>query len=87
MYRIRILDTAARELAKLDKSAGRRVVERIHWLAANLSDIKPEPLQGDLAGFYKLRAGSYRIVYEILPDERTIIIHLVGHRSQVYRKR
>lgn len=86
-YRIRILDTATRELAKLDKPSGRRVVERIHWLAANLDDIKPEVLTGDLAGLYKFRAGDYRIVYEILHDEQTIVIHIVGHRREVYRRR
>lgn len=86
-YRIRVLDTATRELAKLDKPSGRRVVERIHWLAANLDDIKPEVLTGDLAGLYKLRAGDYRIVYEILHDEQTIVIHIVGHRREVYRRR
>ncbi|MBE9507152.1 MAG: type II toxin-antitoxin system RelE/ParE family toxin [Chloroflexi bacterium] len=79
-YRIRVLDTATRELAKLDKPSGRRVVERIHWLAANLDSIKPEALTGDLAGLYKLRAGDYRIVYEILHDEQTIVIHIIGHR-------
>jgi len=86
-YRIRILDTATRELAKLDKPSGRRVVERIHWLAANLDDIKLEVLTGDLAGLYKFRAGDYRIVYEILHDEQTIVIHIVGHRREVYRRR
>jgi mRNA interferase RelE/StbE len=55
MYRIRILDAAIRELARLDKPVGRRIVERIHWLAANLDEIKPEALTGDLTGLYKRR--------------------------------
>ena len=56
MYRIRILDAVTRELAGLDKPVGRRIVERIHWLAENLDEVKPEPLTtGDLAGLYKLR--------------------------------
>jgi mRNA-degrading endonuclease RelE of RelBE toxin-antitoxin system len=61
LYRIRILDAAIRELARLDKAVGRRIVERIHWLAANLDEIKPEALTGDLAGLYKRRAGDYRV--------------------------
>ena len=87
MYRVRILNAATRELARLDKPLGRRVVERINWLAVNLDNLKLEPLTGDLSGFYKLRVGDYRVVYEILPDEQTIIIHKVGHRSEVYRGR
>ena len=86
-YHIRILDTATRELAKLDKPSGRRIVKRAHWLAANLDNIKPEALTGDLAGLYKLRAGDYRIVYEILHDEQTIVIHIIGHRREIYRRR
>jgi mRNA interferase RelE/StbE len=87
MYRIRILDAATRELVRLDKPTGRRVVERIKWLAANLDDLNPYTLTGDLAGFYKLRVGDYRVLYEILQDEQTIVIHKIGHRSEVYRRR
>ena len=36
MYDIRILEDASRELARLDKGVGRRIVERVNWLAANL---------------------------------------------------
>jgi len=87
MYRLRILQTATRELERLDKPVARRIAERINWLAANLDDIRPEPYKGDLAGLYKFRIGDYRVVYEILYDEKMIVIHQVGHRSEVYRKR
>jgi len=87
MYRLRILPAATRELERLDKPVARRIAERINWLAANLDDIRPEPYKGDLAGLYKLRIGDYRVVYEILYDEKVIVIHQVGHRSEIYRKR
>jgi len=87
MYRLRILQTATRELERLDKPVARRIVERINWLAANLDDIRPEPYKGDLTGLNKFRVGDYRVVYEILYDEKMIVIHQVGHRSEVYRKR
>ena len=87
MYRIRILDAATRELARLDKPAGRRIVERINWLAANLDNIRLEALTGELSGLYKLRVGDYRILYEVLYDEQIIVIHTIGHRREVYRKR
>ena len=87
MYRIRILDAATRELEKLDKPVGRRIVRRIYWLAENLDAIKPTALTGDLVGLYKLRVGDYRVVYEILRPEQTLVIHLIGHRREIYRKR
>jgi len=50
----------------------------------------PEALSGDLKGlkgFYKLRVGDYRVIYEILYEERTIVVHAIGHRRDIYRKR
>jgi mRNA interferase RelE/StbE len=87
MYHIRILDKAARDLEKLDRQIGRRVVSRARWLAENLENIRPEPLTGDLAGLYKLRVGDYRVLYEILYDEKAIVVHIIGHRREVYRGR
>lgn len=84
-YQVRILDSAAHELARLDKQIGRRIVERIHWLAENLNNVQPVALKGDLAGFCGLRVGDYRVIYEILHGERAIVIHLIGHRREIYR--
>ena len=86
MYQIRILDAAQRDLVQLDKTVGRRIVRRIRWLAENLESVKPIALTGDLAGFYKLRVGDYRVVYEILHSENVLVIHLIGHRSEIYRR-
>ena len=86
MYNIRILEEASGELARLDKPVGRRIVERINWLSGKLNDIRPEPLRGDLIGLYKFRIGDYRVIYEIVHDEKTIVIHAIGHRREIYRK-
>ncbi len=87
MYHVRILESATHELARLDKPIGRRVVQRINWLAENLHELRPEALSGDLIGFYKLRVGDYRVIYEIIPKEHTIIIHAIGHTREIYRRR
>ena len=34
---------------------------------------------------YRLRVGSYRIIYEYLEEKKSIIIHYVRHRKEVYR--
>ncbi|MBI2320901.1 MAG: type II toxin-antitoxin system RelE/ParE family toxin [Chloroflexi bacterium] len=84
---MRILDAAARELARLDRSVARRVVERLNWLAANLDALNLEALSGSLAGLYKLRAGDYRILHQVLRDEQTLVVHAIGHRREIYRRR
>ena len=85
MYQVRLLDAAAQELAKLDKPVARRIAKRLTWLAGNAAHIKHLPLTGNLAGCYKLRIGDYRVLYEVLHDEDVILIHLIGHRREVYR--
>jgi mRNA interferase RelE/StbE len=85
MFTVRILKPAVRELKRLDKSVGRRVAQRIQWLSQNLHAIQPIPLKGPLAGLYKLREGDYRVIYQILHQERVILIHTIGHRREIYR--
>ena len=87
MYRIRLLDAATEELARLDPAVAARVVERMRWLATNLETIRPSALAGDLSGLYKLRVGDHRVLDEILRAERTVIVHKIGHRSAIYRIR
>jgi mRNA interferase RelE/StbE len=70
MYHIRILGEASRELARLDKPIGRRIAERINWLAENLDDIRPEALKGDLIGLYKLRIGDYPVIIRLFTTKR-----------------
>jgi len=87
MYRICLLDAASKELAQLDKPIARRIVERIHWLAENLADANLEMLTGEFQGMFKLRVGDHRVIYELLHDEQLIMVHMIGHRREVYRKR
>jgi len=79
-YEVRILQSAAHDLV------AQRIVDRAEWLAANIGEVNPEPLSGNLAGLFKLRVGDYRVIYEILRNESIILIHMVGHRSGIYRK-
>ena len=70
-----------------DKPEARRIVQRINWLAANLGTVKPETLTGDLAGFNRLRVGNFRVIYEVLDTEQILLVHAIGHRREIYRRR
>lgn len=85
MYRLRLLDEATREFDKLDTPIALRIWKRAQWLAENLDRIKPEPLSGPLSRFYKFRVGDYRLIYEILREERILLIRSIGHRREVYK--
>ncbi len=87
MYELRILESAARDLQKLDAQIARRILARLRWLAENFDNLRPEALAGNMAGLFKLRVGDYRVIYETLPEDRVIVVHLIGHRREVYRRR
>ncbi|NCR38810.1 MAG: type II toxin-antitoxin system RelE/ParE family toxin [Microcystis aeruginosa W13-11] len=61
-----------------------RILNKIAWLAINFEQITPLTLTREWSGFYKLRVGDYRVIYEFDRESRIIIIIRVGHRSEVY---
>ena len=87
MYRVRLLDGAAKDLVGLDKPVARRIVERVQWLAENFKGAQHEVLTGELEGLFKLRVGDYRVVYEVIHEERIMMVHAIGHRREIYRRR
>ena len=87
MYSVRFLKAAIRDLEKLDRTVAKTILDRLEWLSRNLHNTKLFPLRGDLRGLFKLREGSYRIIFEILHEEKVILVHAVGHRRDVYKQR
>ena len=85
MYKVIILPTAFEDLSRIDKPIAKRVTDKITWLSENLDNITPLPLKGNLSGFYKLKIGDWRALYEIDYDERVITVHKVGHRKEIYK--
>jgi mRNA-degrading endonuclease RelE of RelBE toxin-antitoxin system len=45
------------------------------------------PLQRELTGYRSARRGSYRIVYRLDEDEHRVVVVMIEHRSDVYRRR
>ena len=87
MYKIRIVKEAIRDIERLDKAMARRIARKINWLAENAEIIEPKGLQSNLAGLAKIREGDYRIIYEMVHAEETLVIHFVGNRREVYKNK
>jgi len=74
------------DLRRLDRSTAQRILHKLKWLSHNFSDLTPEKLTGELRGFYRLRVGSYRVIYTADQEERQLVIHLIGHRRDIYKR-
>ena len=85
------LDPAWVSFRERMEELGYREGENIRYVvtdvSTNLDSTKLFPLKGDLAGLYKLLEGSHRIIFEVLRTERTIIVHAIGHRRDIYKRR
>lgn len=85
MYRVLILPNALERLSKLDKSIAQRVSDKLTWLSEHIEIVAPLPLKGSFSGFYKLKIGDWRIIYDVDHDEKVIYVHKVGHRREIYQ--
>ncbi|MDD5761114.1 MAG: type II toxin-antitoxin system RelE/ParE family toxin [bacterium] len=83
-YRLLIKPFAAKEIESAPKKDRLRIIKRIQDLS---SDPRPHGCE-KLSGHddkYRIRQGTYRIVYTISDAGLIICIVKVGHRKEVYR--
>lgn len=83
-YSVQIRRSAAKELRALPAGARRALVARIRKLAREPRPRGVEKLKG-FEDVYRVRVGTYRIVYEIRDRELIVTVIKVGHRQDVYR--
>ncbi len=86
MYAIEFLPSAKKELKKLDFVIQKQVKEKIVLLATDPDKLKNniKALKGEYSGKFRLRIGSYRVVFQIVEEQVVIIIIRIGHRKEVY---
>ena len=87
-YRLKFLPTALKEWKKLDNSIQSQFKKKLKEVL-----VKPHIPGNQLSGFenhykIKLRASSYRLVYEVVDKEIYILVIAIGKRdkSAVYKK-
>ncbi|HKI98120.1 MAG TPA: type II toxin-antitoxin system RelE/ParE family toxin [bacterium] len=83
-YRLEMRPRARRTLGGLPKDDARRVDSAILSLADEPRPDGSRKLRG-AGDLYRIRVGSYRVVYEIDDSIRIVVISRIGHRRDVYR--
>ena len=85
VYKVLIKASAGKELERLGTKSDRaRIVERIQALA---DDPRPRSYE-KLAGYadrFRIRQGSYRVVYHVDDLRHEVMIFKIGDRKDVYR--
>ena len=82
-YRLLFKKSVAKDLCALPKNDVHRILKRIEALP---DDPRPDGCEKlTEQERYRVRQGSYRVVYEIKDEMLVVTVVRVAHRSEVYR--
>jgi mRNA interferase RelE/StbE len=82
-YKIFIEKSAQKDLSKIPLQHQNRIITAIQLLAKNPRPAGSKKLSGRDA--WRIRIGTYRVIYEILDDRLIILVVVIGHRKDIYR--
>lgn len=86
-WTVKVSSFAEKHYGRLDKKARVKIREKLLDLSRLKNPLEhkdAKPLAGDLKGFYRLRVGEYRVVFGIIPAQRTIAVVNIAPRGSVY---
>jgi mRNA interferase RelE/StbE len=81
-YKIEIKKSAQKEIKNLPNKELKKIVDKIGSLASDPRPTGCKKLSGEEK--YRVRVGSYRVLYSIEDDVLVIYVVRVGHRKDVY---
>ncbi len=82
-YKLLFKKSVAKDLRSLPKKDIKRLLERVEALAVDPRGFGSKKLSGQQ--YYRVRQGSYRIVYEIVDDQLIVHVIRIANRAKSYR--
>jgi len=89
MYTVEIDEWVfSEDFKKIDGAGQKRIIKAVRKKLTEEPRAYGKPLAGQYKGFWKLKVGPYRVVYEILESKLTVYVIKVGYRrdSEVYKE-
>jgi len=83
-YKLLIKPSAAKEIESVPKKDRIRIIKRIQDLSSDPRPPGCEKLSGH-DDKYRVRQGTYRIVYSVSDASLVVCVVKVGHRKEIYR--
>lgn len=86
-YSVEWTASALRAMERLPEKVAAAVIELIYGALAEKPHRVGGPLRFELEGKYSARRGDYRVIYVIDDERRTVLIEVIAHRGDAYRRR
>jgi len=85
VWKIEMTGEAEKELARIDKSAAKRIIRYLRERVSVDPRASGKSLRGDLSGLWRYRVGDYRLICELFDEKVSVLVIRIGHRKDVYR--
>lgn len=82
-FKLSFKASVAKDLRQIPKRDVQGILKRIEGLADDPRPNGSEKLSGQER--FRVRQGTYRIIYEIREQELVVMVVKIGHRRDVYR--
>lgn len=83
-YKLVIHRDFDKEIRKIPRKDVRRILDAIEALQENPRPHASKKLEGS-ADAYRIRVGTYRVLYQIVDQELVVYLLKVSHRKEAYR--
>lgn len=85
-YSVKFTKRAEKDLSALSKDTRIKIIEALELLAINpFSELINSKKLRTNQNLFRIRIGSYRVIYEVHGTTLVIIVVRIGHRKDVYR--
>lgn len=84
-YRVEFTASARESFAKLPRSVQAKLADQITSMSDDPRPVGALKIKGQ-DDCYRIRQGTYRIVYAVLDDQLFVLIVRAGHRKEVYER-
>lgn len=85
MHEVEITPEGLRHLNRLPDKVREAALALIRGPIASNPHRQGKQLVGELGGLWTARRGTYRIIYEIFDEDRTVLVHCIQRRGDMYR--